>query len=751
MNRNRITFVVALTAMQLVSSVFAARVETVAGTGKATWNGDGVALSTNVGGPFGVSAGPDGALYVCEIATHVIRRIDQKSGKATTVAGSGQAGYAGDGGLATKAKLNEPYEVRFDTDGNMFFVEMKNHLVRRVDAKSGVISTVAGTGQAGFSGDGGPATKAMLKVPHSITLDGAGNLYICDIGNHRIRRVELKTGTISTFSGTGERKLTPDGAKVAGTPLNGPRALDFDGKSNLFLALREGNAVYRIDLKSQSLHHLAGTGKKGYSGDGGPAKLAALSGPKGIAVGPQGDVYLADTESHTIRVVRAATGIIETLVGDGKQGDGPDGDPLKCRLARPHGVFVDRLGGVFVGDSSNHKVRVLAKADASETKPAQPSGGRTVTWKRLKLDDAFRSEGVAAADVNKDGKIDVLAGDVWYEAPDWKMHAVRTVGKFVAGKGYSNSFANFSYDVNGDGWEDFIVIGFPGDPFYWYENPQNKPGNWKQHVIWHSACNESPEFEDVDGDGRPEFVLGSQPERQMGIIRIPAKNKVATKWSFNAISVPGDPNKNGTFKYYHGIGVGDLNNDGRKDVMIPHGWWQAPKEASGEPWSFHDFSLSKTAGGQPLRAANMYCEDLDLDGDQDIIMSSAHTYGVWWFENTSGNKATSFKYHLIDESYSQTHAMEYEDINGDGQRDIVTGKRFFAHNGGDPGGKDPVLMYWYEVRRQKGHPPKFIPHEITAGKDTGVGTQFLVKDMNGDKKLDVVLSNKKGVNVLLQN
>jgi DNA-binding beta-propeller fold protein YncE len=246
----------------------------------------------------------------------------------------------------------------------MFFVEMRNQLVRRVDAKTGIISTVAGTGAKGFSGDGGPAVKATMNSPHSIALDASGNLYICDIGNHRIRRVDLKTGRILTFAGTGEKKRTPDGAPLAGTPLNGPRALDFDGRANLFLALREGNAVYRIDLKTKTLHHLAGTGKKGFSGHGADAKNALLSGPKGIAVGPDGDVYLADTESHTIRVIRRKTGFIETLVGNGRRGDGPDGAPLDCRLARPHGVFVDKRGAVYIGDSSNNRVRMLIILDA---------------------------------------------------------------------------------------------------------------------------------------------------------------------------------------------------------------------------------------------------------------------------------------------------------------------------------------------------------------------------------------------------
>jgi sugar lactone lactonase YvrE len=343
-----------------MAQVRADDVRAIAGTGKKERTGDdGPALRAGVAEPYGLVVGPDGALYVCEISGHVIRRIDLPSGAISTVVGTGESGNDGDGGPAMAARIEQPYEVRFDADGNLYFVDMTQSVVRRVDAKTQVITTIAGTGQPGFSGDGGPATEAQLKQPHSIGLDKAGRLYICDIGNHRVRVVNLALGTIDTLAGTGERKPTPDGAPLPGTPLNGPRALDFDGDHSLYLALREGNAVYRIDLKSQTLHHLAGTGEKGYTGDGGDAKLAKLSGPKGIALGPGGDVYLADTESHTIRVIRAKTGIIETVVGDGQKGDGPDGAPLHCRLARPHGVFVDQAGTVYIGDSENHRVRVL--------------------------------------------------------------------------------------------------------------------------------------------------------------------------------------------------------------------------------------------------------------------------------------------------------------------------------------------------------------------------------------------------------
>lgn len=335
------------------------KISTLAGTGIAGRDGDGgPATAAKLANPFGVVRGPDGAVYVCEVDNHVIRRI-AKDGTISTVAGNGTRGYSGDGGPALAAQLNEPYEVRFDREGNMLFVEMKNHLVRRVDAKTRVVSTVAGVGEPGFSGDGGPATKARLNQPHSLQLDASGNFFICDIANHRIRRVDARTGVITTFAGTGTKAPTPDGARITGTPLNGPRAIDFDREGNLWLALREGNAVYKLDLRAGALHHVAGTGKQGFTGNGGPARLATLSGPKGLSIGADGNVYLADTESHSIRMIDLKKGTLELIAGDGQRGDGPDGEPFQCKMSRPHGVFVDADGGVFVGDSEAHRVRAI--------------------------------------------------------------------------------------------------------------------------------------------------------------------------------------------------------------------------------------------------------------------------------------------------------------------------------------------------------------------------------------------------------
>ena len=335
-------------------------VDTLAGTGVSGSAGDGgPGAEAQVGNPYGLVIGPDGALYIGEVDTHRVRRLDMETNVISTLAGTGREGYSGDGGPALEADLNEPYEIRFAANGDMYFVEMPNHIVRKVDAASGTISTVAGTGEAGYSGDGGPAVEAQLHDPHSIELDGQGSLYIADIKNHRVRHVDLATGVISTFAGTGEQAHTPDGAALDGTPLNGPRAIAFDRDGDMFLALREGNAVYRIAMKEKTLHHIAGTGEQGYAGDGGPAKQARLSGPKGISVGPRGGVFIADTESHTVRRIDLTSGVIATVVGDGSRHDGPAGDPLGCGLARPHGVFAASDGAVYIGDSENHRVRVL--------------------------------------------------------------------------------------------------------------------------------------------------------------------------------------------------------------------------------------------------------------------------------------------------------------------------------------------------------------------------------------------------------
>ena len=342
----------ALALICLCSHPSVAGVSTLIGNGLAGFS------DTQVNNPYGLVLGPDGALYFCDLDNQRIRRLDLSTRRLTTIAGNGERGYRGDGGQAVDATLNMPHELRFDERGDLYIAERDNHVIRKVDMKTGVISTVAGTGVAGFGGDGGSGTKAQLRQPHSIIFDRNGDLLICDIGNQRIRRLHMGTGIIETYAGTGEAKPTPEGAPVNGTPLKGPRTMAAAPNGDIYLALREGNAIYRIDAKRQTLHRVAGTGEQGYSGDGGDALNAKLAGPKGLAYAPPGILYIADTENHVIRHLDLKTGIISTVLGTGARGDGPDGDPLGCKLSRPHGVLFANLA-LYVSDSEAHRIRVL--------------------------------------------------------------------------------------------------------------------------------------------------------------------------------------------------------------------------------------------------------------------------------------------------------------------------------------------------------------------------------------------------------
>ena len=340
------------------------RVSTVAGTGVAGYQEEGrggiIATETPVNNPYGVVIGPGDDLYFCEVDTGRTRRLNLETNRLSTIAGNGEKGFITESRRPRETSFNAPHEIRWDEQGNLYIVERDSHSVRRIAAQSGLVTTLAGNGEPGDGGDGRSAVLSQLNRPHSIAFDSSGNLLICDIGNHRLRIVSRETGIISTLSGTGERVQTPDTGPLEGTPLLGPRSIDTDPDGNAYLVLREGNAIFQIDIAGNRLRRIAGTGEQGYTGDGGPAINCTFNGPKGIAYSRQDhSLYIVDTENHIIRRMSLATGLIDTVLGNGEQGDGPDGDPLNCMTNRPHGVCVHD-GLVYVTDSESHRVRAIS-------------------------------------------------------------------------------------------------------------------------------------------------------------------------------------------------------------------------------------------------------------------------------------------------------------------------------------------------------------------------------------------------------
>jgi hypothetical protein len=393
------------------------------------------------------------------------------------------------------------------------------------------------------------------------------------------------------------------------------------------------------------------------------------------------------------------------------------------------------------------------------------------TFKKLHLDKYYWSEGASFGDLNKDGLPDAISGPYWWEAPDFtKRHEIYpTTTTFVLKKedgseekipgwegalgkknAYSNdNFFSFIYDLNGDGWNDVLTYGLPGTPAYLYLNPEGKDQHWRRHQVFDAVDNESPTFVDVTGDGKPEIICNSG-----GTFGYASPNwrDVTAKWPFTSISAKGPW---GNFN--HGLGIGDVNGDSRMDFLERGAWWEQPESSEqGGTWKRHAATVSPGGGAQ------MFAYDVNGDGLSDIVTSiAAHGYGLGWFEQTKEKDAEGnpkFKGHIFMDkdpaenryglAFSQLHAMELVDMNGDGMKDIVTGKCFWAHGpSGDPDPSAPAVLYWFELARGTGGKVDWVPHLID--DDSGVGRQIGIADVNGDGLNEIIIGNKKGTYVFL--
>lgn len=335
------------------------KIQTVVGTGEGGYAGDGgPATQALIGEAYGVDFDTAGNLYICDGRNHTVRRIDKDSGIITTVAGSGRQGYSGDGGPATEATLDNLYSLQVDGNGDIYIVDRLNAAIRKVDAATRIITTVVGTGEPGYSGDGGPGVSAQLREPNDCFLDGKGGLLIADIQDQRIRRLDLKTGIITTFAGDGKKRRSGDGLPATQASILGARAVCMDSQGNTYICEREGNGVRKVDVNG-IMSTFAGTGERGYSGDGGPALAATWGAPKAIRCDQQDNVIVVDTENHAIRRIDAITGIVTTIAG-GRQGGGGDGGPAtEAGLQRPHGCGISPRGHLYIADGINHRVRVV--------------------------------------------------------------------------------------------------------------------------------------------------------------------------------------------------------------------------------------------------------------------------------------------------------------------------------------------------------------------------------------------------------
>lgn len=368
------------------------------------------------------------------------------------------------------------------------------------------------------------------------------------------------------------------------------------------------------------------------------------------------------------------------------------------------------------------------------------------SFDRRQLTNVYYSEGAAIGDINRDGHPDVVYGPHWYEGPTFEKRHEIYAAKPQPMNFYADNFFTWVYDFNGDGWPDLLVVGLPGTPAFVFENPAGKSdGHWAKHQVFEAVGNESPHFIDLLGDKRP--VLVCTYKGAYGFVS-PNREHPFEAWTFHAISDKAIKERSA-----HGLGVGDLNGDGRADVVIASGWFEQPAtNAEGSSWRFHEVPFTNSYGG-----AEMYVYDVNGDGRNDVITSlAAHDFGLAWYEqDRAGNGEVVFRQHIVVGQrpeqnpygvvFSELHSVALADIDGDGLKDIVTGKTYWSHHKASPQWDAGAVVYWFRLQRNKDG-VDWVPYRIDP--DAGVGRHIRIDDINGDKLPDIVVGGMKGSHVL---
>ena len=353
---------------------------TVAGNGLRGYSGDnGAATSAQMIDVGGLNVDGKGDIYFADYGNHRIRKVTASTGIITTIAGTGTAAYSGDNGLAISARLNSPFGVAVDAWSNVYIADTYNSRIRKITVSSGIITTIVGTGSNAYSGDNGAATSAELFYPHGVAIDKIGNVYIVDTINQRIRKVTVSTGIITTIAGTGSNAYSGDNGAATSAQLNHPYYVALDASGNVFIADTSNNRIRKVTVSTGNITTIAGTGIYAYGGDNGAATSAQFRYPYGVAVDASGNVYIADNSNNRIRKVTVSTGIITTIAGTGTAGySGDNGAATSAELSNPNSVAVDASGNVFIADTSNSRIRLLTSVLPTSSPTAAPSVSPTV-------------------------------------------------------------------------------------------------------------------------------------------------------------------------------------------------------------------------------------------------------------------------------------------------------------------------------------------------------------------------------------